>query len=928
MKNNIVKRTLSGMTAVLCVAGNAAATAPVFGGFFGANPVVASAADDGEQTGIVYRRASFNEETGTAEFENAVSDENYTVVNGTATAWTDGVYVVTEDVTISDAVTVSGNVSLILCDGATLNANKGIRVADNGSLSIYAQEDNAGKLIAKGENIDYDPNIPAKAAISGNVAIYGGVIEAVGGTTSTAYGNSKWKQGNSGQIGGSAIEGDIAIYGGNITATGGVGGNGGTASSTIGNGGRGGKGGAALSGNINIYGGTFTLAGGAGGKGGSANNPGAEGGIGTEISGTDVIVYNGMFNFEVDKALVPNGYSVARFGNRYGVFKMLHEEAKEPTCTENGNIEYWFSMLDLKYYSDEDATQEISLDDVILPLLTHDLGEPEWDWSDDYTSAAVYVSCNRCGEEFYEPTRNITVERIEPTYDEEGKITYTATAVVDLKTFTDTKTVILDKLERVVHFDAVAPTCTTAGNVEYWIDREHNKIYLDEDLTQEATSLLDLANLAIPSLGHELGEPEWTWADDNSSAHVTVTCTRCGEKVVDADAKITVKRVEPTTEKFGTVTYIASVFKDGENYIDSKVEVLDKLKVATLPEVSFEKGDNSVKLTWTAVDNAEKYAICGFVNNTWKILDQGYKNYYVLNGLKTGTNYKVAVIPMFDGEWKMDFSKAITVTPNASKVPAVSFEKGDNSVKLTWNKVEGAEKYAICGYTDGKWKMLGEGFSTSYVLNGLKTGTNYKVAVIVKQNGKWVSDYSNAITVTPNGTKVPKISFEQGNNSVKLKWTAVEGAEKYAVAGYVKGKWTELAEGTKNYYVLDNLKAGTEYKVAVIAKINGKWNNDFSNAIVVTPKETNVPAYPVVKSQVYQDQFRLQWTAVKGAEKYALAVKVDGNWVTKTQFDANVTTYTSPAMAKGNYTLAIVAKVNGNWELADVDKRAITVSIS
>ena len=193
--------------------------------------------------------------------------------------------------------------------------------------------------------------------------------------------------------------------------------------------------------------------------------------------------------------------------------------------------------------------------------------------------------------------------------------------------------------------------------------------------------------------------------------------------------------------------------------------------------------------------------------------------------------------------------------------------------------------------------------------------------------GKVYTD-TKTVVIPKLTSSLPVISYEKGDNAVKLTWTAVEGAEKYAVCGLSGSTWKILAQGSNTSYVLNGLKAGTEYKVAVIAKINGRWNTDYSNAVTVTPKEAKASAYPVVKSQVSGSKFRLQWTAVRGATKYGLAVKQSGKWVAKAQFDAGVTTYTSPSMKKGDYTLLIAAKVNGKWELKDADRRAVKISIS
>ena len=56
-------------------------------------------------------------------------------------------------------------------------------------------------------------------------------------------------------------------------------------------------------------------------------------------------------------------------------------EAKEPTCTEDGNIEYWYCENCKKYFSDANATEEIT--DVVIPATGHHY---------------VNGTCTECGE--------------------------------------------------------------------------------------------------------------------------------------------------------------------------------------------------------------------------------------------------------------------------------------------------------------------------------------------------------------------------------------------------------------------------------------------------------------------------------------------------------------------------------------------------
>ena len=198
---------------------------------------------------------------------------NYTVVDGSTTAWSDGWYVVNRKVTIDELVTVTGNVRLILTDGTTLTVDGGINVAKGNSFSVYAQSvgENTGRLTANSG--DWDAGIGGgNGKAAGTITIHGGEVtangnkggagigggsgagfDASGGTITIHDGTVKATGGGSGAgIGGgnSGSGGTITIHGGNVTATGGDNGAG------IGGGYTG------SGGNITIHGGTVKATGG------------------------------------------------------------------------------------------------------------------------------------------------------------------------------------------------------------------------------------------------------------------------------------------------------------------------------------------------------------------------------------------------------------------------------------------------------------------------------------------------------------------------------------------------------------------------------------------------------------------------------------------------------------------------------------------
>ena len=171
-----------------------------------------------------------------------------------------------------------------------------------------------------------------------------------------------------------------------------------------------------------------------------------------------------------------------------------------------------------------------------------------------------------------------------------------------------------------------------------------------------------------------------------------------------------------------------------------------------------------------------------------------------------------------------------------------------SSAKISWNKVSGVSKYGVYIYKNGKWTGLAETTANSYTVSGLAAGTSYKVAVLANNNGKYDGDYSKAITVTTQKSSTQttdyptnvKANYNTQYHQVQFVWDKVQGADKYGIAVYLAGKWrVQTSNVTTNSYVTPkNLTPGMTYKVAVAARVNGKWNttDPIKNAITVTVK--------------------------------------------------------------------------------------------
>lgn len=227
-------------------------------------PANTDAGGGGSTEGVAYKSwvsgSTFDDKTATT----------YTKVTSSTTTWSEGTYVVDDDITIAGGVSVTGDVNLILCDGKKLTVNGNI--ADGSatptySLSIYAQSEGTGELEVNTTANEYsfrfkglsinggtvtasntEGTVGQVLFVSDNLNIYGGKVNATSTsgvaimldeaalkiynasvTANGATGISNWGTGGinsiySGSVTATGTTAGIAtgfnFYGGSITATG------------------------------------------------------------------------------------------------------------------------------------------------------------------------------------------------------------------------------------------------------------------------------------------------------------------------------------------------------------------------------------------------------------------------------------------------------------------------------------------------------------------------------------------------------------------------------------------------------------------------------------------------------------------------------------------------------------------------------------
>ena len=331
---------------------------------------------------------------------------------------------------------------------------------------------------------------------------------------------------------------------------------------------------------------------------------------------------------------------------------------------------------------------------------------------------------------------------------------------------------------------------------------------------------------------------------------------------------------------------------------------------------------NSLKISWDAVEGAEfyqvyrsresdgKYALIGtFDANTLSTVSQKL-------GCGTTYYYKVRAIYLVNGEKKFsDFSsieKGKTVLHVPQNIMATS--NTYNTIKINWDKVEGADYYQVYRSTseNGKYALIGtyDKETLSAVSRKLGCGITYYYKV---RAYRWVqgerifSRFSNIVKATSYLNTPQNIKATSKNyNTIKINWDKVEGADYYQVYRSTSENGKYALIGTYNEETLNTISrklgCGIEYyyKVRAYRWVQGtRVFSKFSNIVKGIPHleaPKNVKATPETYNTI-----KITWDAVEGANYYQVyrADKPDGKYLLLGVYDAETLNATSIKLGCG-----------------------------
>ena len=270
----------------------------------------------------------------------------------------------------------------------------------------------------------------------------------------------------------------------------------------------------------------------------------------------------------------------------------------------------------------------------------------------------------------------------------------------------------------------------------------------------------------------------------------------------------------------------------------------------------------SARLTWARLDGAEKYRVAhraGGTTGNWLNPVETTARAHTVPNLAPGTSYQFRVRAYGDGEtylaeWGAEATitaSTLDTTPSKPPPPAgfTASASADTAgrVTLTWDTRAGVARYEVrYRRGSGSWtvrpNITGTGSKITHHVDGLTCGASHDFRVKAYGDGatylaEWGDEAEDDAAPLCNPDAPGGLNASApGENSVSVSWTALTGADKYAVR-YQQGSsgdWAEYRDDiTGTSPTVSGLRCDTGYRFSVraygdgvtLARDWGEWSS-------------------------------------------------------------------------------------------------------
>ena len=501
--------------------------------------------------------------------------------------------------------------------------------------------------------------------------------------------------------------------------------------------------------------------------------------------------------------------------------EVVHVEAVEAACHQNGNIEYWYCENCEQVWQDEALTQLTNFKNVITPATAEIIYVAAVEASCHQNGSAEYWYCAECETVFADAAltqvtnvKNLTipytaeiihVDAVEANCHQNGNVEYwycaeceavfTDAALTQLSNF---KSVITPATAEIIYVAAVEASCHQNGSAEYWYCAECDAVFADAALTQ----LTNRKNLTIPATAeiiyvaaveancHQNGSAEYWYCAECDAVFADAALTQLTNRknlTIPATAEIIhVEYKAPTATEDGNVEYwycseCLAVFTD------AALTQLSNFKNVIIPALG---SDYITRASGT--DYVKSVALDGTVITVVARPNAPYVKIAV--GYESGI--KVACDNIVGGG--AGFSYLIIDVNEGAQI--VATDKYGNEVVYTvvveWNNVLYTE--TIAGYTVDAVEVLEGDIINVYAKNGMN---NASVGIKLASGVNLVAP--EGLDVVYSGPYVYFRAYEAAaDDTYEVILTDANGNTAVLTINYVFGA---LVEGVQGGYMVDGI---------------------------------------------------------------------------------------------------------------------------
>lgn len=396
----------------------------------------------------------------------------------------------------------------------------------------------------------------------------------------------------------------------------------------------------------------------------------------------------------------------------------------------------------------------------------------------------------------------------------------------------------------------------------------------------------------------------------------------------DNEEIFTVEDKAPNSDNYelevkGVAEGMANLILKGEDALgyEKKIPVLVYDFQKTGKNIQAEPMLKSMNVTWKleAKDRQDGFVIIYKVNGWTKKLnvsmdelnittDENECMYatYTMGNLENDTDYQISVAPYkivddvtFMGPASNKVTAHTPVYVNVSSITAENLHlmKAGESKQIT--AVIGPETASEASlvwipYNASVIQVTESGMTdenTGYaVVKALKVGIS-QLSVVANDE----ENYQIGLKLAVVPEKVVNLAGETDRKSVSLSWSAVDGADGYAVYRYdeKQGAWINIAQVTDTSYVDAGLSADTEYQYKISAYVSdseGIYEGDHTDAIALKTKEAPETEDQTGDTSEIEGTGGSDESAIPFGQRKVKKFKISKNYTTKIKLSWNKVT--------------------------------------